>query len=248
MKKLMALFLAALLAVSAVGCASKPAEPTNEPTTEPTTAPTTQPTTEPTTEPVTEPPVVLPENFDSELCAPLFGTWTAEAVLDGSLMNMLDMEEKVTYTVTYSFSDHGAYTIKADPAEVASALVSYRLLLKNHMVDSLYDKFFAECRVQGISKSKIPQLWEDGEKEKAEKSAEDFVAMIDLASHITPIKRVGDYYVEDGVLKISLSSGGYEASTFAIEEGVLTLSDTDNAAFYSPLGIQFPLILTPVTE
>lgn len=245
MKKLTALLLAALMVFSLTACAGQNAEP--EPTTAPTTQPTTQPATEPTTEP-TEPPVVLPEKFDPVLCAPLVGTWTAEVVLDGSLMNMLDMEGSVSYKLTYTFSEYGAYTITSDEAEVAAALDSYQAMLQAHMIKSLYSKFYAECRLQGMGSSRIEKAWEEGKKAEAEQSAANFVAQINLASRIKAVKRLGDYYVEQGLLNISLPSGYYETSGYTLEDGVLTLTDSDNQAFYGPLGVNFPLQMTVVTE
>lgn len=243
MKKLMALLLAVLMVCSAA-CARQEPETTTDPAvTDPTTAPTTE-----ATEPTTEPPVVLPENFDPVLCAPLVGTWTAEVVLDGSMMNILDMTESVSYTVTYTFSKYGAYTITSDKAEVAAAVDTYKTLLQTYMVESLYSKFFAERRLQGMSKTKIETLWEESEKAVAEQTASNFVNGIGLENRIKPIKRVGDYYAEQGLLYISLSSGGYETSGYSLVDGVLTLSDTDNRDFYAPLGVKFPLNLTVATE
>ena len=248
MKKFTALLLAALIVISMAACAKEPAPSTQPTETEPTTLPQTEPTTEPTTEPPTEPVVVLPEHFDPVLCAPLVGTWTTQVVLDGSLMNMLDMEESVSYTVTYSFSRYGAYRITSDEVEVAAALDSYKVLLQAHMVESLYSKFYAESRLQGMSKAKIEELWEESKKAEVEQTAADFVSRVNLESRIKPVKRVGDYYVEEGLLYISMSSGGYETSGFSMADGSLTLTETNNPLFYNPLGIRFPLELTMATE
>ena len=244
MKKLIALLLAALMVCSLAACDGQSGQ--TDPSTEPSTAPSTEPSTEPTTEP-TEPPVVLPENFDPIICAPLVGTWTTQVVLDGSLMNMLNMEGSVTYTVTYTFTEVGTYTITSDETEVAAALDGYKTLLQTHMVDSLYSKFYAECRLQGMGKTKIAKLWEEEKKAEAEQSALDFVTRINLDSRIKAIDRAGDYHVKQGLLNISLNDG-YETSAYDITDGILTLTDTDNSTFYTPLGMKFPLTLTPVTE
>lgn len=87
MKKLTALLLAALLALSAAACAQKPADTTLG---DSTTAPTEETTTAPTSESTTE--ATQPESkFDMELCQPFFGSWTLTVTLDGSLLNMTEL-------------------------------------------------------------------------------------------------------------------------------------------------------------
>jgi hypothetical protein len=97
-----------------------------------------------------------------------------------------------------------------------------------------------------MSNSKIEQAWQT-QQEIAKLDAETFVKNLSLSPRIAQLDRDGDYYVEAGKVYLSKADGSYEACGFMLgEDGILTLTDTDNLNLYRPLGIRFPLAMSPV--
>lgn len=254
MKKLTALLLALILLLTLAACAEEPAaptEPTTEPTTEPATEPT-QPSTEPT-EPPTEPtePFVPHEKFDSELCADVMGEWNTMIVLDGSLLNISDLEGSASFMLSYHFYGTGEY--EADVHGFNDAIAEYEDLIASYMFASYYSRFAGECKLKGMNDEQIEAAWIGEKEEQSRADALKFVADLSLAARFAALIRQGDYYVEEGRLYTANGDGTYESCAFSLVEqdglsGLLSLDDTDNPGFYRTLGIEFPLVLNPVLE
>lgn len=241
MKKLTALLLILLLILA--GCGGESA-----PTTEPATAPT-QPTTEPATEPTTVPtePTEPQIKFDAAVCAPLFGDWSHQMVLDGELMALPEFRGSQSFDVTWSFHDDGSYTRGFDEEAFQTAISGYEALLIDYMVDSRYRLFVSECNLKGKYSSYIEQEWVTnglGEQVRTEVTAT--VEGLQLAQRYAPLEVSGDYYVEDGRLYILRATSGYDAFTFTVEDGVLTLDQSNDFLAYDAMDIAFPLTLAQV--
>lgn len=247
MKKLIALLLAALILILAA-CApqEQPPATTAAPTTEPATVPTTEPATQPTTQPMTEPSTAPtePDRFNSELCAPLFGTWETTVTIDKELLNTSYFTKKVTFELRYIFNEDGSFAIHVDEEAFKAAIEKFEGLMVDHMVERGYATFKAEMERDGYGASRIDTMWDEGEEAKVRAESEDFIVGLDLLGRFSQLLREGKYYVEDGKVYTALPDGGYEANTFTVKKDKLTLSDTDNRGIYRMLCINFPLTLT----
>ena len=238
MKRIFAIFLviSTLLALAACG-ADAPADVT-------TTAPTTQPVTQPITEPTTQPTTMANDKFTIEQCADLIGTWQYDLVLSGELLHLSEMEGQWVIPVTYVFLDNGECMISTGLFD--DTLAAFEEAVENYMFESYHEQFIGDCKLQGMSNSKIDKAWQT-QQEVAREDAKTFVQNLSLSPRIAQLDRDGDYYVEEGKVYVSRADGSYEACGFALgEDGVLTLTDTDNLNLYRPLGIRFPLALNPV--
>lgn len=247
MKKLTALLLAALMILLAA-CTPKPEQPatTTSPTTEPATVPETEFATQPTTEPVTEPSTAPtePDKFDTEACASLFGTWKTTVTMDKELLNTSYFTKKVTFDLYYTFNEDGTFAVHVDEDAFKAAIEKFEGLMVEHMVERGYATFKAEMERDGYGATRIDTMWAEGEEAKVHAESEDFMKSLDLLGRFSQLLREGKYYVEDGRVYTALPDGGYEANAFAVENGKLTLSDTDNPSVYRMLCINFPLTLT----
>lgn len=252
MKKLTALLLALILLLTLAACAEDapvPTEPSTEPSTEPMTEPTTEPVTEPT-EPPTE-PFVPHEKFDLEFCGDVVGEWNTMIVLDGSLLNIPDLEGSSSFMLSYQFLGTGEYEI--DVHGFNDAIAEYEDLVAAYLFAGYYSKFAAECKLKGMNAEQIEEAWIGEKEEQARADALKFVADLSLAARFAALVRQGDYYVEDGRLYTANGDGTYESYAFSLVEqdglsGLLSLDDTDNPGTYRTLGIKFPLVLDPVQE
>ena len=242
MKKAFALLLA-VLTVFLAACGTNP-ESTATPDT-PTVSATPDEPTQPTTV-ATEPPTTTLANdrFDPEASAPIIGNWTTTIILDGNLFNMPDMEESVEMTMVYQLGADGTYYRGVAPEEYHTAIAAYGAAVETFMVDRLYAKFTAEKILEGVSKKKIPALWEENEKTNAEEQAKRFVEGLYLDYRFSQINSSGDYYEENGFLWFSKEDGTYEPCGYTLSDEGLTVTDVENPKIYKQLGLEFPLLLT----
>lgn len=246
MKKALALLLA-VLTVLTVGCGKK-AEPTATPDT-PTTLPATadEPTiqTEPTTEPtqqVTEPTTMANDLFDPEVSGPILGKWVKKITLGGDIFNLTDMEETVEMTMVYQFNADGTYSRGIE--DYHTVIAAYGDAVERFMIDRLYATFTAEKLLEGVSKKKIPELWEETEKASAEEQAKRFLDGLYLDYRFSQLNTYGDFYEQDGTLWLSLEDRSYEPCGYTLSEDGLTITELKNATLYKQLGMELPLLLT----
>lgn len=240
MKRFFTIFLVFILLLGLTACGKEASVETT--TTAPTTQPTTEPTTQPTTEPTTE-PTMANDKYDPVLCFDLEGIWQYELVLDGSLLHMTDLEGRWVIPMTYVFLDNGAYTIAT--GDVDTVLTAFEEAVENYMFENYHTQFIGDSKLQGMKDAQIEEAWQT-QQEVARVDAENFVKNLSLAPRIAMLDRSGDYYVEDGKAYLSKSDGTYEVCGFQRgEDGILTLTDTDNPNLYRPLGIDFPMALNP---
>ena len=242
MKKFTALLLTAAMLLTMAACAAEPEPPVT--TGQPTTEPSTQPTTQPTEPPETEPAPTEYFMFQREACQPLFGTWQYTVTLDKDLQNMTDFEKSVSFQMYYTFNEDSTFAARVDEDAFRTAISEFEEALLEYMMDRGYTSFRADLRRIGYSVERIDQLWADGEEAKVRKNAETTIAALGLGRQCSQLIRSGYYYVVEGRVYTSLNEQAFEASTFTVEDGTLTLLDTDNPLVYRPLRINFPLTLT----
>lgn len=243
MKKLFALLLAVLCVILA-GCGDNPELPVATPDI-PSSSATPDEPEQPTTE-ATEPPTTTLANdrFDPEASAAIIGNWTTTITLDGALFNLTDLEEKVEMTMSYRLNADGTYYRGVDPEEYHTAIDTYEAAVEKFMLDRLYAKFTAEKIIEGISKKKIPALWEENEKAAAEEQAKRFVEGLYLDYRVSQLNSGGDYYEEDGILWFSKEDGSYEHCGYNLTEEGLIIQEVENPKLYKQLGLELPLLLT----
>ena len=247
MKKLTALLLTAAILLGMAACAVTPGQSeTTVPTVTQPSVPDNTDATVPSSEPVTEPSTVPtePSLFDKETCAPLFGTWVTTITLDNDIQHMADFKGKVTFSLYYSFYENGVFWIHMDWEEGSSAFTEFESLMVEHMVEKGYLAFRAEKSRKGYSKAKIDAMWAESEQAKARAQYETTISQLNLFGRFQKLLRGGEYYVLDGRLYTALDGEKFESSAFTLEEGVLTLKDTDNLGAYRLLSIDFPMTLT----
>lgn len=253
MKKLMILALVALLLT---GC-GKDAPPVTEPTespattapTEPETLPATVPTTEPETLPATEPeapPTTAPTvKFDPAVCEEIFGQWHLPITLDGNLLMLTDFETVVTFDLIWSFSDLGQFTIGVDEAAFETAIATYESEMNVHLMESRFQIFSAECRLEGLWEWATNQKWEnEGYREQNQAEVDAFIQQLDLRGRYAKLFRIGSYYIQDGLLMLEYTDGITDDADYITDGKNLILADLDNEAAYTELGIRTPLQLT----
>jgi hypothetical protein len=243
MKKAFALLLV-VLTVFLAACGTNP-EPYATPDT-PSTSATPDEATQPTTE-ATEPPTTTTlanDRFDPEASAAIIGSWTTTITLDGNLFNMPDMEESVQMTMVYQLNGDGTYYRGVPQEEYHTAIAAYGTAVEKFMLDRLYATFTAEKIIEGVSKKKIPTLWEENEKAGAEEQAKRFVEGLYLDYRFSQINSSGDYYEENDFLWFSKEDGTYEPCGYSLSEEGLTVTDVENPKIYKQLGLELPLLLT----
>ena len=242
MKKALALLMA-LLSIALVACGNE--QPVATPDT-PTTVTATPDEPEPTTTEATEPPTTTLANdrFDPEASGALIGNWTTTITLDGAMFNLTDMEETVQMTLVYQLNGDGTYYRGVAEEEYHTAIAAYGAAVETFMVDRLYAKFTAEKIIEGISKKKIPALWEETEKAAAEEQAKRFVEGLHLDYRFSQLNSSGDYYADNEILWFSKGDGTYEPCTYTLSEEGLTINEVEDPKIYNQLKLEFPLLLT----
>lgn len=242
MKKALALLMA-LLSIALVACGNE--QPVATPDT-PTTVTATPDEPEPTTTEATEPPTTTLANdrFDPEASGALIGKWTTTITLDGAMFNLTDMEETVQMTLVYQLNGDGTYYRGVAEEEYHTAIAAYGAAVETFMVDRLYAKFTAEKIIEGISKKKIPALWEETEKAAAEEQAKRFVEGLHLDYRFSQLNSSGDYYADNEILWFSKGDGTYEPCTYTLSEEGLTINEVEDPKIYNQLKLEFPLLLT----
>ncbi|MBQ7857470.1 MAG: hypothetical protein IJ351_02395 [Oscillospiraceae bacterium] len=240
MKRIIALLLAVLLLMSMAACSrQEPAGTSAGQTTQPTTE-----VTEPSTQEVTEPPTMANDQFDPEKSAALIGTWKTTLLLNGKLLNFADMEGFVEMELLYTLNADGTYTRGVEEQVFKMDLAAFESLVENYMMDSYYTKFAAEKKISGWGEKRINEEWEATEKAVAQQHTDEFLSTLNLSYRFTNLNRSGDYYEQDGKLCFSKTDGSYETCSFTLEEGTLTLTDTDDLRPYRQMNINFPITLT----
>ena len=242
MKKWIAL-LAVVLSLFLAACGGEPAPAETEPSDVTTTEPTTEATEPSETEPVTEETTFANDRFDPDACSELIGVWTVPLVLDGELLNLEGMEATVEMTFAYRLNADGTYTRGVEPGEFEAAITAYEDAVGAFMLDRLYAKFTAEKQLEGVSKKKIPELWEQEGKAPAEDQTNRFVEGLYLDYRFAELNTEGDYYEEDGVLWFSREGGSYESCSYTLSEEGLTITGVDNADIYRQVKLEIPLTL-----
>lgn len=246
MKKVLALLLA-VLTVLMVACGKKQ-EPTatpDTPTTQVATADEPTAPTEPITEPITsatEPTTMANDLFDPKVSGPILGTWVKKISLGGDIFNLTDMEETVEMTLVYQFNADGTYYRGIE--DYHTVIAAYGDAVERFMLDRLYATFTAEKLLEGVSKKKIPALWEETEKANAEEQAKRFLEGLYLDYRFSQLNGYGDFYEQDGVLWISLEDRSYEPCGYTLSEEGFTITELSNATLYKQLGMELPLLLT----
>ena len=241
MKKAFALLMA-LLSIVLVACGGEQSVATLD---TPINVTATPDEPEPTTE-ATEPPTTTLANdrFDPEASAALIGNWTTTITLDGAMFNLTDMEETVEMTLVYQLNADGTYFKGVADEEYHTAIAAYGAAVETFMVDRLYAKFTAEKVIEGISKKKIPALWEETQKAAAEEQAKRFVEGLHLDYRFSQLNSSGDYYAENELLWFSKDDGSYEPCTYTLSEEGLTINEVEDPKIYDQLKLEFPLLLT----
>lgn len=241
MKKIFALLLV-VMTVFLAACGSNPA-PVATPDTPLATPDTPVATPD---EPTTEPPTTTLANdlFDPETSAAVIGKWTTTVTLDGAMFNLTDMKETVQMTLKYQLNADGTYFRGVEAEEYHTAIAAYSAAVESFMLDRLYAKFTAEKIIEGISKKKIPALWEENAKADAEEQAKRFVEGLYLDYRFSQLTNAGDYYEEDGVIWFSKDDRTYEPCSYTLSEEGLTVTEVENPRIYKQLGLELPLLLT----
>lgn len=242
MKKSFALLLA-VLTVFLAACGGN-SDPVATPDTPPVTATPDEPTKPTETEPVTVPTTLANDRFDPVASAAVIGNWTTTITLDGSMFNLTEMEATVQMTMGYQLNGDGTYYRGVAPEEYHTAIAAYGAAVESFMLDRLYAKFTAEKIIEGVSKKKIPALWEEKEKANAEEQAKRFVEGLYLDYRFSQINSSGDYYEEDGFLWFSKEDGTYEPCSYTLSDKGLTVTEVENPKVYKQLGLSLPLLLT----
>ena len=245
MKKAFALLLVVLtVLLAACGKEQVPPATADPPSTLPATPdeatkPTeTQPMTEPTT---TQPTTMANDRFDPVASAPILGRWTTTIALGGDMFNLTDMEETVEMTMVYQLNADGTYYRGID--DYHTVIANYGAAVERFMLDRLYATFTAEKLIEGVSKKKIPDLWEETEKTNAEEQAKRFIEGLYLDYRFSQLNSYGDYYEEEGVIWFSLEDRSYEPCSYTLSEEGLTVTEVENAKLYKQLGLEIPLLL-----
>ena len=241
MKRLFALLLA-VLCVMLTACGGKPEIPVATPDS-PVATPDTPVATPDEPEVTTEPTTLANDRFDPEASADIIGNWTTTITLDGSLFNMPDMEEKVEMTLVYRLNADGTYYRGVEAEEYHTAIAAYGAAVEKFMLDRLYAKFTAEKIIEGISKKKIPTLWEENEKAGAEEQAKRFVEGLYLDYRFSQLNSSGDYYEENGFIWFSHEDGTYEPCGYTLSEEGLTVTEVEDPKVYKQLKLELPLLL-----
>lgn len=241
MKKAIALLLA-VLSLSLTACGNE--QPVATPDIPTTTVAATPDQPEPTTE-ATEPTTTLAnDHFDPEAAAALIGSWSTTITMDGAMFNLTEMEETVEMTLIYQLNADGTYTRGVEEEEYHNAIATYGAAVEKFLVDRLYAKFTAEKLIEGISKKKIPTLWEETEKAAAEEQARRFVEGLYLDYRFSQLNSSGDYYAESEIIWFSKTDGTYEPCTYTLSEEGLTITEVEDPKVYKQLKLELPLLLT----
>ena len=243
MKKMIALLLAVLTVILA-GCGVEP--PVATPDTPIATPDTPEATADEPVEttPVTEPTTLANDRFDPESAAAIIGTWTTTITLDGTIFKLTDMEETVQMTMVYQLGADGTYFRGVSEEEYHAAIASYGAAVEKYVVDGLYTKFTAEKIRAGVSKKKIPTLWEEQKKTDAEEQAKRFVEGLHLDYRFSQLTSSGDYFEENSILWFSKADGTYEPCGYTLTDEGLSIHEVENPKIYKQLNMELPLVLT----
>lgn len=244
MKKYIALLLAVLILLMAA-CGKEPEITYATPDTPTTSQQAThdEPTgTQPTTQPVTQPTTLANDLFDPEASAPILGRWVKTVSLGGEIFNLTDMEETVEMTFVYQLNADGTYYRGID--DYHNVITAYGDAVERFMLDRLYATFTAEKLIEGVSKKKIPTLWEETEKANAEEQAKRFLEGLYLDYRFSQLNGYGDFYEADGMIWFSLEDRTYEPCGYTLSEEGLTITEVAKANLYKQLGFELPLLLT----
>lgn len=244
MKKYIALLLAVLILLMA-GCGKEPeityATP-DTPTTSLQATPDEPTGTQPTTQPVTQPTTLANALFDPVASAPVLGRWVKTVNLGGEIFNLTDMEETVEMTLVYQLNADGTYYRGID--DYHNVIAAYSDAVERFMLERFYATFTAEKLIEGVSKKKIPTLWEETEKANAEEKVKRFLEGLYLDYRFSQLNGYGDFYEEDGTIWFSLENRNYDPCGYTISEEGLTITEVSNANLYEQLGFELPLLLT----
>lgn len=243
MKKIIALLLI-VLSMLLVACGTEPPVATPDtPVATPDIPEATPDEPEVTTQP-TEPTTLANDRFDPETYGEIIGNWVTTITLDGEMFNLTEMEEKVQMTLVYQLNADGTYFRGVEEEEYHAAIASYGAAVEKFMLDRLYAKFVAEKTIEGISKKKIPTLWEETQKSGAEEQARRFVEGLYLDYRFSQLTSSGDYFVENSILWFSRTDGTYEPCGYTLSEEGLTITEVENPKIYKQLKLELPLQLT----
>lgn len=200
---------------------------------------------EPTIPAATEPPTTMAnDRFDPEASADIIGSWSTSIVLDGTMFNLREMEEKVEMTLIYRFNGDGTYSRGVDAQEYHAAIAAFSAAVEKDMLDRLYDKFIAEKILEDLSKKNANALWEESGKAEAQEQASRFVEGLYLDYRFSQINGEGDYYEENNILWLSKEDGTYERCGYSLSEEGLSIMEVENLKVYKQLGLELPLLLT----
>ena len=248
MKKLMILLLVLTALLTACGQCEQdvtlPAvvQPTDGPDQPASTAPTRPPVDIPVVEEV---PLDESTPFDPEECREVIGTWTMTVTIPSNYAKVTDFTGTASFPLIFNFTDDGRYTINVEPESFGDAIIHYETELANFMIEGYYKKFVAERRIGDLSDEEIEKRWANGELANAQKKAHTLLDDRAMGKSFGELARAGYYYVEDGVLYLSVEDG-YENFQFKVDEEGLILQKSSRIRYYDDLCIRFPTVLKPV--
>lgn len=156
-------------------------------------------------------PVDSTSKFDAALCAPLFGTWQGEYLLDGALMGVTT---DIRMEITTTFNDQG---------EMVTKMVMNREDMKAATMESMYLAYEA----YGMSKAEIDAMF----LSQIGMSVSDYVdAYLDTDEAKAQLSQeaIQVYYVEGDQIYAGDSWTSYmEPAQFKLEGETLTLASYD---------------------
>lgn len=154
-------------------------------------------------------------NFDAEVCAPLFGTWSGDVILNGASQGLpIDVRCRLTLTFT-------------EDGQLQCAMVLNREDVKAATIEQLYQTFEAA----GMTREDVDTLFMENSGTTIGEAVD---AMLDSGASEVQLEQsyTGVYFVADGMIYGGANwEGTMEPTAYILEGDTLTLTSEAETAY-----------------
>lgn len=241
MKKLLSLFLCAVLTLCLAACATQktpaPTDGTDDPTQISATA---EPTQAPTQAEETPTELTMPD-YDAALAQELVGTWRLDSRISGQDMGIEDFDTDILLPLLFTFNADGSYSLGYVESELDASLDQFYQALLANMADTMY----ATMAENDLDKETADAAFQEAYGQTIEEYCQSVVDSLGISDAIKGLAYTGTYSVENGTLYTGNQNGlGVEADAFTVSGDTLTLSSTGSPDTWKSIGVTMPVEMT----